>query len=224
MKKLLIAALAGALLSGCGPASETTPAVPAASPAPAGSAVQYGGDSNGEQAARLAETRKQIEAARSSPSSTAPSQPAAPPSKWSYDSKEDKMRGQSRYFASLTSSDMIQLAFPYNGGTDLELVLRDDPEHGKDIMLWMSKGQLPCYSYDGCSFSVKFDDGPIQRFSAAGPASSGSDTLFISGPAGRKKFMAGLRKAKRMIVEVNVYDAGRQQFTFEPVGLQWERF
>lgn len=213
------------LLAGCGdsPASKEAekPGVMVSAPS---TPLDHGSDKNPDQAKRIDETRKQIEAARASASDVASTQPEEPISKWSYDSAEDKMRGKSRHVARLGSSDMIQLQFPYAGGSELGLTLRDDPEYGKDVMFVLSQGQLPCSSYDGCSFRVKFDDGPIQRFGAAGPEGGHGDVLFIAGPAGRKKFMSGLRKAKKMIVEVSVYDAGRQQFTFEPAGLNWDRF
>ncbi|WP_174874199.1 hypothetical protein [Vogesella oryzae] len=151
-------------------------------------------------------------------------EPLPPVGTWSYDEKKDEMRGKSRYLATLYSQNEIQLAFPYNGGSSMRLTLRDDPEYGKDVMLVIDKGQLPCYAYDGCSFKVKFDDGPVQTVSAAGAENGSQDVLFVSGPAGRKRVMNGLRKAKRMVVEVQVYDAGRQQFVFEPAGLHWSRF
>jgi len=134
------------------------------------------------------------------------------------------MRKSRQLMASLMSSDQIQLSSPYDGGSDLMLSLRDDPKYGKDILLVLTKGQMSCPSYQGCSFSVKFDNGPIQNFRAYGSSNGRNDVLFINGQTSRKKFLASLRAAKRMIVEVDIFQAGRQQFTFEPTGLTWKWF
>lgn len=220
----MAAALAASfIVQGCGQRADPQPAKPAAASAPAVTAMPAS-DASPAAAKMAEEARKQAEATSSAAPEVAPGQPAEPASKWEYEAREDKMRGKSRSVASLISSDSIQQKFPYEGPTSLRVALRDDPQFGKDVMLILSQGQLPCYSYEGCSFRAKFDDGPIQHFGATGPDSGHGNVLFVSGSAGRKKFMSSLRKAKKIIIEVDVYDAGRQQFTFEPAGLKWEKF
>ncbi len=209
MRRLMVVAAVAAAVSGCG-GGAAAPGVEASAPV----AVQ----------ASAPVVEASVPAAPAPVAAVAPAPPAEPVSAWTYDEKKDEMRGKTRYLASLTSTNEIQLDFPYNGGSSMQLVLRDDPEYGKDVMLMISKGQLPCYTYDGCSFKVKFDDGPVRDISAAGAESGSSEVLFVQGAGGRKRLMEGLRSAKRMIVEVTVYDAGRQQFVFEPAGLNWNRF
>lgn len=76
-----------------------------------------------------------------------------------------------------------------------------------------------CPSYQGCSGTVRFDNGPAQRVRFNGPADNSSDTIFV---VGAKSFVAKLKKAKRLVVEKTLYQAGEPQFEFDVSGLKWE--
>lgn len=51
-------------------------------------------------------------------------------------------------------------------------------------------------------------------------ADGSNDTVFLSG--GTSRALAGLKKAKRAIVEAEFFQRGRQQFVFETAGLNWK--
>jgi hypothetical protein len=78
---------------------------------------------------------------------------------------------------------------------------------------------MMCPSYEGCSGTVSFDGGPAQRVSFAGPADNSSDTVFVEGA---KSFITKLRRAKKVVVEKTLYEAGNPQFEFDVAGLKWE--
>jgi hypothetical protein len=143
---------------------------------------------------------------------------AAPASPWSYSTSEDKVRGANTYFASTTSTNSIEQGFPY-GSSTLSMTVRKSPAHGTDVYLTLASGQLMCPSYEGCYGTVRFDKGSPQRMSFSGSSDNSSDVIFVDGA---KSFITKLRRAKRAVVEVEVYQSGRPQFEFDVQGLEWK--
>jgi hypothetical protein len=138
---------------------------------------------------------------------------------WRYSTDEDKVRGKTTYFATTTSTNTVFQASPYEAETRMEITVRKSPAYGLDVILTVSSGQLMCPSYRGCSGTVRFDDGPPQRVQFNGAADNSSETVFV---VGAKGFLAKLKKAKRVVVEKTLYQAGNPQFEFEVSGLKWE--
>lgn len=147
------------------------------------------------------------------------SEGASEPSKWSYSTDEDKVRGGASYYATTTSTNSIAQPFPYDSSTTMTITVRKSPAHGTDVVLTVSSGQLMCPSYEGCTGTASFDGGPAQRISFAGPADNSSDTIFIEGA---QSFIAKLKKAKHVVIEKTMYQAGNPQFEFDVAGLKWE--
>ena len=142
---------------------------------------------------------------------------------WQYRESKDEMRNKTSYFASKSSNNTLELSFPYQGGSNLILMLRKHSEYGNDVMFSISKGQFAC-RIDGCNISVKFDEGNVEKYSMGEPESGTNDVLFISGSKSINKFMDKLKKSKKMVIEVPIYDYGRAQFTFDTQGLEWKHF
>ena len=142
---------------------------------------------------------------------------------WQYKESKDEMRNKTSYFASKLSNNAVNLAFPYQGGSKISLMLRKHSEYGNDVMFSLSKGQFTC-RIDGCHISVKFDEGDVEKYSMDESESGTNDVLFISGSKSIKKFMDKLKKSKKMVIEVSIYDYGRAQFTFDTQGLEWKHF
>lgn len=137
-------------------------------------------------------------------------------SQWSYDTDKDEMRGTTSYFASVRSDDTINLGFPYEPDT-AELILRKQPSDGQSVIL-RAPGQFICHSYRDDTVAVKFDNGPIQQFECGEPADATTGVLFIRGSG---RFIEKAKSSKRVIIEVPMYQAGRQQITFDVEGLEW---
>jgi len=144
---------------------------------------------------------------------------AEPADPWSYSQDEDKVRGGTSYFASTTSTNAIHQDPPYEADTRMRMTVRRMPSSGTDVVLTISSGQLMCPSYEGCSGTVRFDNGPAERVRFNGPADNSSDTIFI---IGAKSFIAKLKKAKKVIIEKTLYEAGEPQFEFDVSGLKWD--
>lgn len=142
-----------------------------------------------------------------------------PGSSWSYSGDEDKLRGGTTYTASVVSSNTVAQASPYDSDTSMIMMVRQSPAYGTDVILIISSGQMMCPSYEGCSGTVRFDKDPPQRVRFNGPEDNGSETIFV---VGAKSFIAKLKKAKRVIVEKTMYQAGSPQFEFDVAGLKWE--
>jgi hypothetical protein len=136
---------------------------------------------------------------------------------WTYRTTEDKMRESKTKFAELKSLNKAQLGFPYRGGSALQLIIRKSGEAEANTVFFLDRGQLPCHT--DCKLIAKFDDDEIKNWEGTGPASSSSDAIFVDEAA---DFLARLKSAKKLVVEVLVYDHGRVQFTFNVRGLKWE--
>lgn len=141
---------------------------------------------------------------------------ASDPAGWTYSEKKDEMRGSVSRFARLSATRPISLGFPYGESTP-ELVIRQDPKYGFDIYI-TANGQFLCRSYDDDTVSVKFDAGEIEQWACGEAEGGSSDILFI---INAESFLAKLRKADRIIVEADMYEAGRQQMPFDVKGLKW---
>lgn len=138
---------------------------------------------------------------------------------WSYTTDEDKVRGGTSYFATTTSTNTVHQDPPYDSATTMRLTVRRMPSSGTDVVLTISSGQMMCPSYEGCSGTVRFDNGPARRITFNGPADSSSDTIFV---IGAKSFIGNLKKAKKVIIEKTLYEAGNPQFEFDVSGLKWD--
>jgi hypothetical protein len=138
---------------------------------------------------------------------------------WTYTSDDDKVRSGVSYYAATTSTNAVRQEAPYDSETTMRMTVRKTPAFGTDVVLTISSGQLMCPSYEGCSGTVRFDDGPARRVRFNGPADDSSDTIFV---VGASSFIADLKKAKKVIIEKTLYEAGNPQFEFDVHGLKWE--
>jgi hypothetical protein len=140
-------------------------------------------------------------------------------SKWTYSDSKDEMRGTTTRYASVDSENKLEFNFPYNGGATATLGLRQTPKSGLDIYVEVTKGQFLCHSFMNTHVSVKFDNGPIQRFSCTDTSDGRSTMIFIRSEG---RFLAALRHAKKTVIEAEFYQAGEQQMIFDTAGLNWK--
>ena len=139
-------------------------------------------------------------------------------SKWDYSESKDEMRGTTTKLASISSENVVDLEFPY-GEVHGQLWIRRRPEDGLNIAFEVDKGQVLCHTFSDGYVSMKFDDGPVQRFRCTGSSDGSSETAFI---LDESRALAALKRAKRTIVEAEFFQQGRQQFIFETAGLEWK--
>jgi hypothetical protein len=141
-----------------------------------------------------------------------------PATNWDYQTRKDEMRGTSSKLAQVTSDNTVDLDFPY-GEVHGQLWIRQRPEDGLNVAFEVEKGQILCNSFEESYISIKFDNGPIQKFRCT-EASDGSDNVAFLG--NEHRVLSDLEKSKRAIVEAEFYQQGRKQFTFETAGLNWK--
>lgn len=138
---------------------------------------------------------------------------------WDYALSRDEMSGKEMLSALARSRENIDLGWPY-GMVSAQIILRRHPRHGKDVMLVSSGGQMLCRPYRNCSLLMKFDNKPAQRFSVSESSDGSSNVLFIHG---FDRFVSMLKNSKSILVEVQFYREGIQNFSFEVGGFDEQR-
>jgi hypothetical protein len=145
---------------------------------------------------------------------------------WSAYFNNDEMRGTAQKFVRSVSDNSVDFDFPYNGGSQMTIVLRSKkvmlkegqkPDNLKptEAVLVMSKGQFLCNSFNDCHISVKFDDGKIQQYSMTEAADGSADVIFFENSA---SFIKNVSSHKKLIIEAEFYQAGNKQFKFDLTG------
>lgn len=129
---------------------------------------------------------------------------------WRFSESTDRMTGKTTSSAELISENSLSLRFPYSGENYGHIEIRRSPRYGLDAMIGIRKGQILCHSYD-CSVLVRFDEKPPVRFSGAEPSDGSTNLIFVQPAA---KFLALAKTAKRIQVEIELYQEGRQVLDF----------
>ena len=144
--------------------------------------------------------------------------PAASSANWKYEQEEDKMTSKPAYYASVEANELLQLKFPYNGGTTVTIFLRN--KGGKnEVMLQLSKGQFMANVVSGQDIMVRFDSLKAEKFPCVAPGDGSTTVLFISNEA---KFLSKLKKAKKALIEAELFNEGNQVMEFNVEGLKWD--
>lgn len=137
---------------------------------------------------------------------------------WKYTTEVDKMTSKKNYYAAIGSTNQLEFAAPYDGGSTAVITVRNQNK-SNDVVLTISKGQFVCSTGDGCTIKVRFDSDPAISFQADGPSDGSSDVLFLK-PVG--KFIKNIKKAKKVIVQAEFYEEGLKEMEFSPDGLKWD--
>lgn len=133
---------------------------------------------------------------------------------WSYSSEADKMGRGTTEFASLDSANKVEFAFPYNGGSQGTITLRNSPKYGKDAIFQISNGQILC-DLQNCYVTIKVDNGPPIVVYGNQAADGSSNVVFLP----YATLLRDVEKASVLRIEANFYREGSQVFEFHPQGL-----
>lgn len=139
--------------------------------------------------------------------------------KWFFWNDRDEMRNAYVQYARRVSSNQVEFTFPYAGGAHLQLGLRRGSKGsgvGLDAMLVIKPGQFEC-GWNGCAITMKFDDGPVERWRMT-EAQSNNGMIFFDRP---RELIARLNKASRVMIEASFFSEGRRQFTLEVSPVVW---
>lgn len=132
-------------------------------------------------------------------------------SKWVSETHVDKMTSKNWYTSSVTSTNSLNLDFPYQGRNKGELIVRKNVRGGDSVMISVDKGQILCSGYDGCTVTVRFDDDEPVHFDGVGAADYDSKVVFIKHSA---PFIEKAINATRILVSVRFYRHGDQILQF----------
>lgn len=166
---------------------------------------------------KTATTENQAKKEATASNSSEPTVTKEPESEWTYSTDTDEMRGTETHYAELKATNVIHLDFPYGDQTG-KILVRQSPKFGFDILVGVASGQILCNSFQDTYISVKFDDGPIQRFGCTDASDGTNNMVFVQGA---KNFLAKLKKSKKAIVEAEFYQNGVQQMSFDTENLKW---
>ena len=140
---------------------------------------------------------------------------------WIERTSQDDMTDATNVWMSLLSDNQHEFEFPYNGGSKLQIEVRYRKQDGTQVILTLSRGQLQTSDFNGGhNVIVRFDDDVPMTFSTSEPADYSSSYLFLKNP---RKFINRAKTAKKIKIQVPVYDEGQPVFEFTPAEpLKWE--
>ncbi len=139
---------------------------------------------------------------------------------WKYSTVLDEFTDKPQSFAKLFSTNELEFDFPYNGGSQFQLIVRNLNEgDGEEVLIGTTKGQFQTYDE---TIKVRFDDGDPVTYSISGSADGSSEIIFINKSS---SFINNLKNSSTIKVEAPFYDAGRQVIHFNTddyIGLKGE--
>lgn len=153
------------------------------------------------------------------PTST-PGPPPPPPTPWTYSASTDALTDGTTNTACTRSSNMVELNSPYES-VFARLCIRQSPRFGLDTYVTLEgDGQILCRSYEDCTLKVRFDDATARNWPGVGAADGSSNIVFLRRSQG---LVTGIKDAKRVVVELPMYEAGNQPIIFPTQELEWPR-
>jgi hypothetical protein len=137
---------------------------------------------------------------------------------WRYSQETDPMTSGVKYYAQIYSTTWLSFQFPYNGGSEVDLFIRNI-DNQNELILRVSKGQFLSSFGLSSSVRIRFDqDQPISV--SYNSASDGStDVIFLDDP---DQLIQRIKKARNFIIEVAFYQEGNKHLEFAYQDFKWE--
>lgn len=137
--------------------------------------------------------------------------------RWHYKKTKDEMRNRQTTFAVVNNTE-----YYLNNERGVTLSVGGSA-HRQEVYFLLSKGFFDC-TYNACSaIAVKIDDEGIFHLPVAVERKRGN-ALSIINIKSKTDFINKLKSGKRMIIELPIYNMGKQQVQFNIEGLKWEYF
>lgn len=143
--------------------------------------------------------------------------PVVPLVKWGYYDQNDDVSGKRIRYANLNSNNTTEFDFPYQGGSDLQIIVRKHPRWGTDVMFRISKGQMLC-NYDGCEGAIRFGSNGVEKLTLVEPSDNSNEYVFAQYS---DAMIRGFKRADTVVVEIPFYQSGSRSFTFDTRGFVW---
>ncbi|HRO75608.1 MAG TPA: hypothetical protein PLP27_05630 [Crocinitomicaceae bacterium] len=137
-------------------------------------------------------------------------------SNWEYSQETDEMDDHTNYYATATSKNTASIRI-----ADMEehmtITVRNRGEEN-DVLLAFDE-LIGFVSDLTASVRVRFDDEKAETYECSLPADYSPTTIFIDEA---DKFIANLKKAKKVKIEATLIDNGTQVLEFDVDGFKWE--
>jgi hypothetical protein len=145
---------------------------------------------------------------------------------WAFHEATDSFSSKQFQYATVTSSNMFQFGFPYQGPQHATL-LYEPQLHGSIfenfVHLTVERGQFIC-SGQYCTVLVKFDDGTLMNWSGHLPSDGSTNELrmqvYDDGAGGNAEcFALKLARAKVITIRAEFYQEATRDLIFNVAGL-----
>lgn len=165
--------------------------------------------------ARVGSTQK---APADSPSVAAGQSERAAVPNWTYSQFKNELDDSVTRVACTTSTNQIRQDFPYHN-TNADLCVRRPIKGQYEFFVRLNaNGQILC-GIQSCEIPMRLDASKAEHVVGEPPTDHSSNFLFLNnGP----RFYAQLKKSKRMILELTIYQQGDQQLFFDTGNLDFD--
>lgn len=131
---------------------------------------------------------------------------------WQYRDSLDKMTDEKMSIASIQSDNKVEFSFPYQGGSQMNIVIRKRGERSAEAFILISKGQFSASEYSGTDkIEVRTDLQEPKVFKTIDPNDNSFDCLFIDNAA---DFLDYIYNAKVIKIRATFHDEGNRLFSF----------
>jgi len=141
----------------------------------------------------------------------AASSSAALAAKWKYETYKDEMTGRAASYATKESENKVKFKSPYKIKQRGNIMIIND---GEEVLFSIPEGKITCSGENdkrgSCSISVKFDANKAVIVSAR-EFGDNFTTIQITEPDFFKKLIV----AKKIKIQVEAFQNGRPEFTFD---------
>ncbi len=141
--------------------------------------------------------------------------------RWTYTQVEDAMTGDLTYHAHVISSNTLESNYTQTREQYARLILRSNPELGKNIIVQIDTGRFYCSLYEKCSILVRFDDDKPIRFDATATTENLTGTIFIYDYS---RFKGEMLKAKRLRISADIHRRTTPVFEFDVRGFDQNKY
>lgn len=138
---------------------------------------------------------------------------------WEYSEDENKMDGTKQYFAQTTSTNQVDFAFPYDGGSNMDIIVRKTGK-ASEVLLLISKGQFMGSIGGSSKAKVKFDDQSPVSYSYESAGDGSGDVIFLNNAT---NFISKLKDSKKVMIELTFFNEGNKILEFDTEGLEWDK-
>lgn len=113
----------------------------------------------------------------------------------------------------------IKLPAPFAGMRTALLNIKVNSQRGQLAIVMLPNTVMACNAATGCEVDVRFDDGVASKW-LVGPPSEGVHGALVFDDF--ERLVSELKKAKRMEIDLPVFQVGHRVVTFDVGGLEWQ--